>query len=225
MSKILVIEDNPETAAYIEEVLTLDVYMVDLINNGSDASVRLKDYQYDLIIIDWNLPGQTGPEVCAAYRAANGNAPILMLTANASDNHKEFGLDSGADDYLTKPFSLKELKARVRALLRRSNRQVIGLLKCKDIELDPAAFKVTKAGTEIKLLPKEFALLEFFMRNPNQVFTSEQVFHRVWHTDSEAGTDALRSALRRLRQKLGEDADKSTIVTIPGVGFRLDTAP
>jgi len=223
MSKVLVVEDNPETASYIEEVLKLDAHMVDLVSNGSEAAFRLKGCDYDLIILDWNLPGQSGPEICKAYRNASGSAPVLMLTANTTDDDKEFGLDSGADDYLTKPFSLKEFKARVRALLRRSSKQPpLGILKYRDIELDPGAFRVTKAGIEIKLLPKEFALLEFFIRNPNRAFSSEQILQRVWHTDSDAGTNALRSTLRRLRQKLGDDGDNSMIVTIAGVGFRLD---
>jgi DNA-binding response OmpR family regulator len=221
MTKILVAEDNIESAEYIKTLLSMESYMVDVVHSGHDADLQLKGYQYDLIILDWNMPGKSGPEVCRNYRSANGVAPVLMLTANASENEKEFGLDSGADDYLTKPYSLKELLARIRALLRRTNRVVNSSLKVNDIELKPDSAQVFRKGVEIKLLPKEFALLEFFMRHPDQVFTSEQLLQRIWHTDSDVSTDALRSAMARLRKKLDAAGDEAVIETVHGFGFRL----
>jgi len=144
-----------------------------------------------------------------------------MLTGKMSDVDKETGLDAGADDYLTKPFSMKELLARLRALLRRVSMQAESKLVMHEIELDAEQFIVTKGGVEIPLLPKEFALLEFFLRNPDRVFSSDALLQRIWDTDSEASTNALRSAMRRLRQKLGEDGDNSIIENIHGVGYRL----
>ena len=223
MYKILIIEDNQETRDFVTEILSIEQYLVDTVGNGSEGAVRLRDYDYDLIIVDWNLPGQTGPEICKAYRNQNGTSPILMLTGNDSEDDKAFGLDCGADDYLTKPFSLKELLARVRALLRRTNRtsqQSSKSLKVRQLVLDVDNFVLTKNGVEIKLLPKEFALIEFFMRNPNKVFSSQQLLHRVWQTDSESGSSALRTTLSRLRAKL-EAEDDSFIETVHGVGFRL----
>jgi DNA-binding response OmpR family regulator len=145
-----------------------------------------------------------------------------MLTGKNAISEKEAGLDSGADDYLTKPFNMKELSARLRALLRRPAGVVENVLKVRDIEMDPARYLVTKAGTEIQLLPKEFSLLEFFMRHPNQVFSSDALIQRVWHSDSDATGDAIRTCLKRLRKKLGDNDEKEPIIqTVHGVGYRM----
>jgi two-component system, OmpR family, manganese sensing response regulator len=222
MAKVLLVEDNHETSAYIEKILSRESHMVEAVANGEEACFRLKHYEYDVIVLDWNLPGSTGPEICQTYRAGKGMAPILMLTGNCSDDEKAFGLDSGADDYLTKPFSLKELAARVRALLRRVGGQMNETLKVDGIELNIASRLALRHGVTVHLLPKEYSLLEFFMRHTNQVFSSQQLLERVWHTDSETGTDALRSTLSRLRQKLDAGNQQSVIETVHGFGFRMN---
>jgi DNA-binding response OmpR family regulator len=143
------------------------------VHNGRDGLDRLRNCQYDIIILDWALPDTTGLEICRTYRAEQGVTPIVMLTGRGSVSDKEIGLDSGADDYLTKPFNMKELSARLRALLRRSTQQPSNVLKAGELTVDPAKYKVMKNGVDIQLLPREFALLEFFMRHPDEVFSAE----------------------------------------------------
>jgi OmpR-family two-component system manganese-sensing response regulator len=221
MPKILLVEDNEENATFLKELLLGERYLVDHIDDGQTALLQLQCAEYDLLILDWQLPRVSGIEICKQYRASGGKSPVIMLTGKMTDVDKETGLDAGADDYLTKPYSLKELLARLRALLRRVSLQQEAKLVVADVEMDTANFLVTKGGVEIPLLPKEFALLEFFMRNTNKVFSSETLLQRVWDTDSEASTNALRSAMRRLRQKMGEDGDNSIIENIHGVGYRM----
>jgi two-component system, OmpR family, manganese sensing response regulator len=221
MPKILLVEDNQEQSAFIEELLKGERYLVDIVEDGQAALLQLKCSEYDLVILDWQLPKLSGVEVCRQYRANGGMAPIIMLTGKMTDADKETGLDAGSDDYLTKPFSMKELLARIRAHLRRASFQKETVLDMHGIKLDAGNFNVTKDGEEVTLLPKEFALLEFFMRNPDRVFSSDALIRRIWDTDSESSTNALRSALRRLRQKLGEDGENSIIENIHGVGYRM----
>jgi OmpR-family two-component system manganese-sensing response regulator len=221
MAKILVVDDNEEAAASLQTVLSREGYLVDTVADGAEAVALLKDYDYDLIVLDWNLPGHSGPEVCRIYRSAGGVSPIIMLTGNSTENDKEFGLDSGADDYLTKPYSLKEFLARARALLRRRVVSTAKKLKVGNLMLDTASKLAFRDGAEIKLVPKEYMLLEFFMKHPDQVFSSEQILARLWHTDSESSTDALRTTLSRLRQKIAVPGEDSLIETVTGFGFKM----
>ncbi|HEY9757285.1 MAG TPA: response regulator transcription factor [Oculatellaceae cyanobacterium] len=223
MSKILVLEDNEEQSSFILELLKGERYLVDLVTDGDSADVQLKCMEYDLLILDWQTPNLSGIEVCRRYRARGGKSPVIMLTAKMSEVDKETGLDAGADDYLTKPYSLKELLARIRAHLRRSSNYQGQVLSARGIAMDLKSLIVTKDGAEVSLLPKEFALLEFFMRNPDQVFSSEALMARVWDSESESSTNALRTTMRRLRQKLGEDSDESVIENVHGVGYRFRT--
>jgi len=223
MPKILLVEDADDIAELIKDLLLSERYLVDHLDDGAEAILQLKCMSYDLILLDWQLPNLSGVEICRQYRAYGGKTPIIMLTAKMSDTEKETGLDSGADDYLTKPFSIKELLARIRAHLRRSAITQETVLTHKDIKLDTTAFLVTKNGVEIPLLTKEFALLEFFLRNPNRIFSTDALLQRIWDTDSEPSSNALRSAMRRLREKLGEDGENSMIENIHGVGYRLRT--
>ena len=147
-----------------------------------------------------------------------------MLTGKSDIDDKELGLDSGADDYLTKPYALMELSARIRVQLRRSSKQVQNNLVSGDITVVPDQMRVTRAGKEIELLPKEFSLLEFFMRNPDRVFSAEAIMQRVWQSESDATTDAFRSCLKRLRQKIAtENEAKPVIETIHGAGYRFNS--
>jgi DNA-binding response OmpR family regulator len=221
MSKILLVEDDAELTAMIAEWLSFERHIVEVVHNGRDGLDRLRNCQYDVVILDWSLPDLSGLEICRQYRGAQGITPIIMLTGRGSVSDKEAGLDSGADDYLTKPFNMKELSARIRAMLRRSTAQPSNVLKSGELVVDPGKYKVLKNGVEIQLLPREFALLEFFMRHPDEVFSAEALLQRVWHSESEATSDALRTCIKRLRQKIDMNDDDSIIQTIPRVGYRL----
>jgi DNA-binding response OmpR family regulator len=168
------------------------------------------------------LPELSGMEVCRRYRQTKGKTPILMLTAKNSVEDKEAGLDAGADDYLTKPFNMKELAARVRALIRRASDHPNNMYKLRDIEIDASEFRVTKAGSEIHLLPKEFRLLEFLVRHPHQVFSAEDLLASVWESDTSALLDTVRGHIKRLRKKLDTPGETSIISTVYGIGYRIE---
>jgi DNA-binding response OmpR family regulator len=223
MAKILFVEDDTNLAEMVIEWLTFEHHKVECVHNGREGLDRIRLASYDLVILDRNLPEVDGVEICRTHRADGGTTPIIMLTGMNAITDKETGLDTGADDYLTKPFSVKELSARIRALLRRSSRSPSNLLKANNLVLDPTKHLVLKNGTEIHLLPKEFSMLEFFMRHPGEVFSSEALLQRIWQTDSEATPDAVRTCLKRLRRKIddSDNEDKSTIQTVPRVGYKL----
>ncbi len=223
MVKILVVEDDPEFAMTLVDGLNLERFTVEHSPNGSDSLELLRVAEYDMIILDWNLPGLSGIEVLKQYRAKGGKTPVLMLTGKSDVEDKERGLDTGADDYLTKPFHMRELVARVRALLRRGSVQPSNMLSVRNITLDPAKHRVTKGGAEVHILPTDFALLEFLMRNRDDIFSAETLISRVWHNDSEASAEGLRSSIRRIRKALddSEDLSQSIIQNIARVGYRL----
>jgi len=225
MAKILLVEDDTDLATMIAEWLSFEHHSVEVVHTGRDGMDRLRLCQYDCIILDWSLPEMTGLDICKNYRSNKGTAPIIMLTGKGSISEKEAGLDSGADDYLTKPFNMKELSARLRALIRRSAGGTSNILKVGELTVDPGKYRVIKNGKEIQLLPREFALLEFFMRHPDEVFSGDALLQRVWHSESDATSEAIRTCIKRLRQKLDADADddNSIIQTIPRVGYRLRT--
>jgi DNA-binding response OmpR family regulator len=221
MAKILFLEDEKALADIVLDVLQAHDYMVDHVGLVADAKVRLKVYQYDLVILDVNLPDGNGVDVCREYRSGGGLTPVLMLTGRNKIQEKALGLDAGADDYLTKPFHVDELSARVRALLRRPAAFVGDVLKYEDLELNTGTHRVTKSGTEIQLLPKEFTLLEFLMKHSGQVFSADALIERLWPTDSEASPDAIRIYITRLRNKIDSEGQRSLISTMRGVGYRL----
>jgi two-component system response regulator MprA len=222
MAKILVVDDDKDLAGMVEDALTFDHHAVELVFTGSEARDMLRVYKYDAIVLDWDLPGMSGIDVCKELRNKGDLTPILMLTGKGEMDNKEQGLDAGADDYLTKPFQVRELKARMRALLRRASGSASNILTIRDIELDATSFRVTKAGKEIKLVQREFQLLEFFMRNPNKVFSAEAILDRVWASDSDASPEAFRTCLTRLRKKIDTDGADSLISTVHGVGYKFN---
>ncbi|MBY0358826.1 MAG: response regulator transcription factor [Candidatus Obscuribacterales bacterium] len=222
MAKILIVEDEPAMSEPIKLFLTHEHHLVEVVADGLEAIERLKFYKYDVIILDWMLPNATGVEVCKQFRSGGGTTPILMLTARQQTQEKVFALDAGADDYLTKPYEVQEVSARVRALLRRPQSVAGNVLKARNVILEPSTFKVSRDEQEIQLLPKEFALLEFFMRHPNQVFSAEALLDRVWSSDSEASPETIRTYIKRLRQKIDVAGQTSLINTVHGVGYKLD---
>ncbi len=223
MAKIVVVEDDKDLVNLIKGILLVERHTIDSVHDGHEALAIIQMHPYDLVILDWMLPGRTGTEICKDYRARGGSAPILMLTAKSTIDDRAEGLDSGADDYLTKPFHPKEFSARVRALLRRPQSVMTKTLKAADIELDPGQVKVYKASKEIHLLPKEFALLELFLRYPNQVFSAEALLDRVWNTDSSASLDTVRTYIKTLRKKIDTNPKDSLIRTVHGVGYSLNS--
>ncbi|CAN5181053.1 response regulator transcription factor [soil metagenome] len=223
MSKILLVEDDLSLVATVDQWLSAENYTVETASDGLEGWARLQFEKFDLIVMDWNLPEISGLELCKRFRAEKGLTPVIMLTGRSAVAEKEAGLDAGADDYLTKPFSMKELSARIRALLRRPPTYQTNALALDGICLDPGKHRVTKNGKDVHLLPRDFSLLEFFMRHPDEVFGAEALLQRVWHSDSDATADGLRTAIKRLRQKL-DDSEKehdSIIENIPRVGYRL----
>jgi len=178
---------------------------------------------YDAIILDWELPGKSGFEIIKIFREKKGVTPIIMLTAKGTVAEKEMGLDAGADDYLAKPFSLAELSARLRALLRRAPAMHSSLLCVGDISLDPVKHRVMRGTKEIHLNPRDFALLEFLMRHPDEIFSSSALLQRVWQSESDISSDSLRTSIKRLRQQIDDGNDQSMIENVPKVGYRLRT--
>jgi DNA-binding response OmpR family regulator len=224
MAKLLVVEDDQTLAGMLRDRLEAEHHRVELLHNGKDARDLLMVQEFDLIILDWELPGMCGVDICADLRSSRINTPVLMLTGKSSITDKVTGLNAGADDYLLKPFNSLELVARVTALLRRSTGQTDSVLKAGPIELDAEKFLVTRSGDEISLSRQEFALLEFLMRNMNRVFSPETLLERVWITDSEASPAAMRQCLKRLRSKIDVDGQESIIRTVHGVGYKLSTS-
>lgn len=186
MAKVLVVEDDPALQKQLEEFLRFEKHTVEAVGDGAEAAHRLLISKYDLVILDWNLPGMSGPEVLKKMRGSGCYTPVLMLTGKSNIMDKTEGFDSGADDYLTKPFDLKEVGLRAKALLRRPQAMLTGTIDIGGVSLDPHAHKVFLDGQEIQMLPKEFALLEFFMRHPGQIFSQEALLESVWKSESES---------------------------------------
>jgi DNA-binding response OmpR family regulator len=223
MAKILIVEDDDDFATTLIDGLTLERHTVERASTGTEGAEILRVAEYDVIVLDWNLPGMDGIDVLKSFRAGGGKTPVLMLTGKGAISDKAQGLDTGADDYLTKPFDMRELVARVRALLRRREVVSTNTLQVRDIVLDPVKHRVTKGGESVHILPRDFALLEFFMRHPDEVFPADTLLARVWQFESEASAEGLRAAIRRIRKALDgdEDLSKSIIENISRVGYRL----
>lgn len=223
MAKILVVEDDAALLSDVSDWLVFEQHTVESVADGKEAEERLRFYKYDLVVLDWELPGAHGIDVCKRFRAGGGRTPILMLTGKSEIAEKELGLDSGADDYLTKPFHLKELSARIRALLRRPDTMTGNVLEVRDLKLDTNTKKLLKNEKEITLSPKEYALLEFFMRHPDEVFSQEALLERVWSSESESSIFSVYTAVKSLRKKIAEGTEKSALTTVHGLGYRLES--
>lgn len=222
MTKILLVEDDPGLGESIVDFLESENYFVDWQSNGDSGLDYLKSFEYDAVILDWELPGMSGPEILKAYRQRGGNAPVLFLTQRDSMNDKEIGFNTGADDYLAKPFAFKELGLRLRALMRRPKTSVDSVIKAGDLEIHPATHEFFRSGKKIKLSPIEFALMEFFMKNQGTVFSGDAILDRVWPGSSDRSPDTLRTCMRRLRLKIYAEGEDSAIRTVHGVGYKFD---
>lgn len=220
MSKILIVEDNEALAESIKDILEFDHHDVTAVADGALGLEHSLTGSYDLIILDRQLPSLHGTEICSAFRDQGGQTPVLMLTGLSSINQKVEGFDSGADDYLTKPFAMPELVMRVKALLKRPPMQTSTQLTAGNITLDRQSKTVTQSGETLRLKPLEFSVLEYFMLHPNKVIGAEELLKRVWKSETEASTDSVYTSINRLRKKLGPHADQ-LLQTVHGLGYKL----
>ncbi len=221
MVKILIVEDDTLVAGLARSYLEQDQHIVEVSGTVADAYERLKLSTFDLLILDWNLPGGTGVEICRNLRAERVSTPILIITGKGAINDKEVGYSSGADDYLTKPFDMRELRFKVLALIRRTGSLRSERLTCGALTLEIEAARVLFHGTELRLQRQEFALLSFLMHHPGIVFNAETLLQRVWQADEEVTEIALRSCIAKLRKKLRAIAPEDPIRTLPGFGYSI----
>jgi two-component system, OmpR family, response regulator MprA len=222
--KILVVDDERAVRESLRRALELEGYEIELAADGREALSRLMengDSQPDAVILDVLMPGVDGLEVCRRLRRGGSSVPVLMLTARDEIESRVSGLDAGADDYVTKPFALEELLARVRALLRRTSDTPDDMLRFADLELDPGTREVRRSGQVIELTRTEFALLELFMTNPRQVLTRSIIFERVWGYDFGFASNSLDVYIGYLRRKTEAGELPRLIQTVRGVGYAL----
>ncbi len=222
MTKILVVDDDPIITDLIGAYLADTGALIEYAADGEQAGALLAVSKYDLLILDWVLPDVSGVEICRDYRTRGGRSSILMLTSKSDRYDKAAGLDAGADDYLVKPFDEVEFKARVRALLRRPETWSDKVLRHKDIEINTSNHTVLKAGKEIMLRPREFALLELLLRHPGQNFTAEAIFRRLWESTSNSSVETVRTHVMSLRKKLGDTDQQPLISSNRGLGYKID---
>ena len=219
--RILVVEDEKKVASFLQKGLEEEYYIVDCAYNGEEALYMLEVNDYDLVILDIMLPKIDGLEVLRRVRGKGLSLPVLMLTAKDSVEDIVRGLDAGGDDYLTKPFAFAELLARVRALLRRREREPLGELKVADLVLNPLTHKVSRGGKQIELTAKEYALLEYLMRHANRVVTRTMISEHVWDYHFDPMTNVIDVYVNHLRKKVDMGFAHKLIHTIRGVGYML----
>jgi two-component system, OmpR family, manganese sensing response regulator len=224
--RILLVDDETELTDPLTRILTREGYSVDTAYDGSNGRELAQSSNYDLLILDWMLPGKTGLEICQEIRNQGKTTPVLFLTAKDTLDDRVQGLDAGADDYLVKPFELRELLARVRALLRRSTTQqqeeiAIGKLKVADIELDSESQIAYRQGRVIELSEKESQLLQYFMENTGQLLTHAQIMQHLWNEDEQPSSNVIAALIRLLRRKIEVAGETQLIHTVYGKGYRF----
>lgn len=219
--RLLLVEDNKRLSDSLRLTLEDDGYAVDVAYDGLDGEEMGLMDAYDIIILDIMLPGKNGIEVCKALRNKRMRTPVLMLTARDALEDRVLGLDSGADDYLVKPFEVDELRARIRALLRRESTAKTGVLQIGDLILDPAMHTVKRSGQSIDLTAKEFSLLEYMMRHPNQLITREMAEEHLWSYENIVASNVVDVYIRRLRRKIDDQYEVKLFETLRGAGYRI----
>jgi two-component system OmpR family response regulator len=228
MKRVLIVEDESWMARMLARVLREEGYAAETAADGREGFVRAADDSFDLLILDWMLPDRSGVQILRGLRAANIGTPALMLTARDQVEDRVEGLDAGADDYLSKPFALSELLARVRALTRRrvgSTEPAEGAVRAGDLELDPVRHVVRRGEERIELTAREFALLHTLMRRPGRVFTRSVLLDTVWEAPSGVRTNAIEMYVSYLRKKLDRKGEPSRIRTVRGVGYSFEPGP
>jgi DNA-binding response OmpR family regulator len=219
--KLLLVEDDKKIAAAVRRGLEAEGFGVDVALDGTDGLWMATEGTYDLVVLDIMLPGRNGFQICADLRDAGDWTPILMLTAKDGDLDEAQALDTGADDYLTKPFSFPVLVARVRALLRRVGSQPPAPVEVGDLRLDPGARRVWRGDTEIELTAREFDVVEFLVRRAGQVMSKPDILDGVWDFDFDGDPNIVEVYIRRLRRKIDEPFDRRSIETVRGAGYRI----
>lgn len=219
--RLLFVEDEPDLREVLKKQLQSSGYSVDACGDGLEALDYMQLTAYDAIILDIMLPGLDGLAVLQKMRTAGDKTPVLLLTARGSVEDRVAGLDLGADDYLVKPFAFDELVARLRVLLRRSSGQVSNVLRCGDLEMDLSSRSVSRNGRELQLSAKEFAVLEYLLRNQGVVLTRETIENHVWDYDFEGGSNVVDVYIRYLRKKVDDGFEKKLIQTVRGTGYVL----
>jgi DNA-binding response OmpR family regulator len=218
--RILVVEDEETLADALAEALEDERYAVDLAADGDTADELMAVNEYDLVVLDWTLPGPSGLELLSRWRQAGSEVPVLMLTARRDVDDRVGGLDAGADDYLTKPFSFVELLARVRSLLRRRHK-ILQNLSAGDVELERSARRVTVAGEPVELAPKEFGILEYLLTRVDETVTRTELAEHVWDDSFDAMSNTIDVLVYRLRKKIDGGRDAKLLHTVKGVGYLL----
>lgn len=222
--RILLVEDDTSVASFITKGLREEQYAIDATGDGEEGFLMASTIPYDLLILDVMVPKMDGFTMCRRLREKGSMTPILLLTARDTVEDRVTGLDTGADDYLTKPFAFPELLARIRALLRPGNSQPATRLTAADLELDTIAHRVWRAGQEITLTNKEYGLLEYLLRNANRVLTRTAIIDHVWDIQYDSMTNIVDVHIRSLRAKIDRDFSPPLIQTIRGVGYMLKTS-
>ncbi|MDA0323124.1 MAG: heavy metal response regulator transcription factor [Verrucomicrobia bacterium] len=222
--RVLVVEDHRRVANFIVKGLREESYAVDLADNGQDGFTMAKTTEYDCVILDLMLPGMSGLEVLRQLREKGVQTPVIVLTARDAVADKIAGLDSGADDYLTKPFAFDELLARMRALMRRRMAVLDVKLQIEDLSVDIVTREVRRGDTLIDLTPKEFALLEYLLRNKDRIMTRTSIIEHVWDMHYDSETNVVDVLIRYLRRKIDDDFSPKLIHTVRGVGYVLKVA-
>ena len=222
--RVLVVEDDRKVASFIQKGLGEEGYAVDVLNDGEDAGVHAQMIDYDCVVLDLNLPGRSGFQVLRDVRAKKPDLPVLILSAQASPDERVAGLNSGADDYMGKPFVLAELSARIRALLRRGKPRETRL-RVADLEVDTIRRKVTRGGRAVDLKPKEYALLEFLINNADRPVTRSHIIEHVWDIHFDSISNVVEVHINSLRNKIDRGAGVTLIHTVRGVGYMLTDRP
>lgn len=223
MMQILLVDDETELTTPLSRVLTAEGYQVDVANNGVKGEELAQDYRYNLLILDWLMPEKSGLELCQNLRSRGDKTPVLFLTAKDTVDDRVQGLDVGADDYIVKPFELREFLARVRALLRRSAEEnaVTSRLNYSDLELDIENQLAYRRGRVIELSERETQLLSYLMQYPEQLLTHQQIYQHLWGEDSSPSSNVLAALVRLLRRKIEAPGETTLIHTVYGKGYRF----
>ncbi len=223
--KILVVEDEKKLASFIRKGLEAQGFVTEVSHHGDEGYTLATTRPYDAIVLDIMLPGRDGLSILRNLRQRRMNVPVLLLTARSELNERLEGLHAGADDYLSKPFFIEELVARIHAVTRRAAGSSQSILTAADLTMNLLTREVKRAGRPVDLTAREFALLELLLRTPGRVFTRVQICEQVWHYDFDPGTNLVDVYVKRLRQKVDSNAELKLIDTVRGVGYRLKPAP